>query len=37
MADCGGTVGGLLVVFLKERTNHFRELAVLVDVLQVHG
>ena len=36
MADCGCAVGGLLVVFLEEGTDYFRELAVLVNVLQMH-
>ena len=37
VADSGGAVGRFLVVFLKKSTDHFRELAVLVNMLQMHG
>ena len=37
VADSCGAVGGFLVIFLKKSTDHFRKLAVLVNMLQMHG
>jgi hypothetical protein len=37
VADSGGAVGRFLVVFLEKSADYFRELAVLVNMLQMHG